>query len=151
MSREDRARAALSYLEDRRQEIVDFTCQLVATSSQNPPGDERAVTDVILARMKELGLEGAEIAARQPERPNIVYRQRGRVGSPCLLLNGHTDTKPVGEADRKLWKTDPLSPTLVEGRLYGLGSTDMKGGLAAMVYSAAALRALPNPQVAICC
>jgi len=145
MERQDSVQAVLNYLEGRRDEIIDFTCQLVATPSKNPPGDERAVTEVLLTRMKALGLEGAEVVARTPERPNIVYRQRGTRGTPRLILNGHTDTKPVGEQDRKLWQTDPLKPTLVDGKLYGLGSTDMKGGIAAMVYATAALRSLADP------
>jgi acetylornithine deacetylase/succinyl-diaminopimelate desuccinylase-like protein len=145
MEKADRVEAVSNYLETRRQEMVDFVCELVATPSMNPPGDERAVTERILARMNVLGLEGAELLARAPERPNVVYRQEGKRGSPRLIFNGHTDTKPVGEQDGKLWRTDPLKPTIVDGKLYGLGSTDMKGGLAAMVYAAAALRALPDP------
>lgn len=145
MEKEDRAKAVLNYLEARREEVIDFACQLVATPSINPPGDERAVAEVVLAKMKELGLEGVEVMAKVPERPNLVYRQRGKRGSPRLILNGHLDTKPVGEEDRKLWKTDPLKPTIVDGRLYGLGSTDMKGGVAAMVYATAALHSLAHP------
>jgi acetylornithine deacetylase/succinyl-diaminopimelate desuccinylase-like protein len=145
MGQKDRAQAVLDYLEARREEIIDFTCQLVATPSINPPGDERAVTEVALAKMKALGLEGAEVLARAPERPNVIYRQRGKSGSPRLIFNGHTDTKPVGEEDRKLWHTDPLKPTIIDGKLYGLGSADMKGGLAAMVYATAALHALADP------
>jgi acetylornithine deacetylase len=95
--------------------------------------------------MGRLGLEGAQVLARAPERPNVVYQQRGRSGTPRLIFNGHTDTKPVGEEDRKLWHTDPLVPTIVDGRLYGLGATDMKGGIAAMIYAAAALRSLAEP------
>ena len=145
MGQKDRAQAILDYLEARREEMIDFACQLIATPSINPPGDERAVTQVALAKMKELGLEGAEVLARTPERPNIIYRQRGKSGSPRLIFNGHTDTKPVGEEDRKLWQTDPLKPTIIDGKIYGLGSTDMKGGVTAMVYAAAALHSLADP------
>jgi acetylornithine deacetylase/succinyl-diaminopimelate desuccinylase-like protein len=144
MEKADKAEAVLDYLEARREEMIDFACQLIATPSINPPGDEREVTKVILAKMEELDLEGAEVLAKTPERPNIIYRQRGKRGSPRLILNGHTDTKPVGEEDRKLWKTDPLKPTIVDGKIYGLGATDMKGGIAAMVYAAAALHFLPD-------
>lgn len=144
MTRQECAEAVLRYLQDREEQIVDFACQLVAAPSPNPPGDERAVTAAILSKMAELGLKGAEVVARAPERPNIVYRQSGRTGSPRLILNGHTDTKPVGEEDRKLWQTDPLEPTIVDGKLYGLGATDMKGAVAAMVYAAAALNTLPE-------
>lgn len=137
--------AVLAYLEDHEQEMVDFAGELVATPSPNPPGDERAVADAVLSRMTRLGLKGAEVAAREPARPNIVYRQSGHTGSPRLLLNGHLDTKPVGLEDRKLWNTDPLVPTIIDGKLYGLGSADMKGGIAAIVYAAAAINSLDQP------
>ena len=145
MEQTDKAKAALWYLEARQEEMIDFASQLITIPSMNPPGDEGAVTGVILAKMNELGLEGAEVLARAPERPNIIYRQRGKIGSPRLILNGHTDTKPVTEDARKLWQTDPLRPTIIDGKLYGLGATDMKGGIAAMVYTAAALNSLDDP------
>lgn len=145
MGTEERSEAVLGYLEDRRKELLDFACRLVATRSINPPGDERAVVDVIRSQMQTLGLEGVEVVGRTPERPNLIYRQRGKKGSPRLILNGHTDTKPVGEEDRRLWRTEPLKPTILDGRLYGLGSTDMKGAVAAMVYAAGALHALKDP------
>jgi acetylornithine deacetylase len=140
-----RQEAVLQYLRDREQETIDLLCDLVATSSANPPGDERAVTDLLLDRMDRLGLKGARALAREPERPNLLYEQPGAKGSPRLIFNGHTDTKPVGEEDRKLWRTDPMVPTLVDGKIYGLGTSDMKGGIAAMVYATAALRSLAEP------
>lgn len=145
MATVDPAEAVLRYLEERRQEIIQFTAELVATPSPNPPGDERAVARLIQDRMQKLGLAGAEVRARAPERPNLLYCQPGWAGTPRLILNGHMDTKPVGDEDRKLWRTDPLCPTIVGDKLYGLGAADMKGGLAAILYAAAALRALDRP------
>lgn len=130
----------LSFLDDRRAELIDFTCQLVATPSMNPPGDERAVAAVVKKRLQDLGLEDTRLVAKREERPNVLCRLRGSGGSPVLLFNGHIDTKPVGEDARDAWETDPLIPTIIDGKLYGLGSTDMKGGVAAMVYAAGALR-----------
>jgi acetylornithine deacetylase len=63
----------------------------------------------------------------------------GAGGGPTLMLNGHLDTKPVGEA-RAQWRTDPLRAETVDGHLHGLGSADMKGAVAAMTIAAAALR-----------
>jgi acetylornithine deacetylase/succinyl-diaminopimelate desuccinylase-like protein len=62
----------------------------------------------------------------------IVRLDAARPG-PHLALCGHLDTKPVGE-----WNTDPFAPTIEGDRLYGLGSTDMKGAVAAMVLAGAA-------------
>jgi len=128
----------LQWLDRHRPELLAFAAKLVATPSPNPPGDERAVVRVLLAEMERLGLAGAEIAAKEPHRPNVIYRLRGRQTGPVFMLCGHSDTKPVG--DRTQWHTDPLQPQVREGKLYGLGATDMKGAVAAMVYAAAALK-----------
>ncbi|MBW3632343.1 MAG: M20 family metallopeptidase [Chloroflexi bacterium] len=140
-----RADQVLAYLEARRQEIIDFTAALVATPSMNPPGNERAVADLLQERAACLGLPPAEVISAEPHRPNLLFRLRGQTGRPVLLMNGHMDTKPVTAADRPLWETDPLQPIVRDGRLYGLGSTDMKGGLAAITYAAGALAAVTPP------
>lgn len=142
MASEDSITAVVSYLEARREQIQDFACHLIATPSANPPGNERMVSEVILRKMDELGLAGTQVVARSPERPNLIYRQQGNRGSPSLILNAHMDTKPVGEEDRKLWQTDPLKPTVRDGKIFGLGSGDDKGSIAAIVYAAAALNTL---------
>ena len=79
-----------------------------------------------------------------PERPNLITRVKGGGGGPTLMLNGHLDTKPVGDS-AALWRSDPLVPELSNGRIYGLGTSDMKGAVAAMVFAAAALRSTGTP------
>lgn len=129
----------LKWIDRHRQQLCQFAADLVATPSPNPPGDERAVVAVILAEMEKLGLSGAQIAARHPHRPNLIYRLRGAHPGPVLMLCGHSDTKPVGDASQ--WLSDPLRPVVKSGKLFGLGATDMKGAVAAMVYATAALKA----------
>lgn len=145
MDAEAQVGQVLSFLDARREELINFACELVATPSMNPPGDERAVAAVLTERLRVLGLDDARLVAKREERPNVLCRLKGATGSPVLLFNGHIDTKPVGEEARAAWETDPLEPTIIDGKLYGLGSTDMKGGVAAMVYAAGALRAVGVP------
>jgi len=142
---EPRATAVLDYIEAQRDALIQLACDLVATPSINPPGSEQAVAALLQQRMAALGLPPSEVVAAEPQRPNLVVRLRGTGGGPTLLLNGHSDTKPVSATDRVLWRTDPLEPTIRDGQLYGLGATDMKGGVAAMVYAAAALARLDPP------
>lgn len=133
----------LDWIETRRDELLAFACDLVATPSPNLPGDERAVAERIRAEMRRLGLLDVETIAREPDRPNIICRVKGKSPGPTLMLCGHSDTKPVG--DRSKWDTDPFTPVIRDGKLYGLGATDMKGAVAAMVYAAAALQQSEQP------
>jgi acetylornithine deacetylase/succinyl-diaminopimelate desuccinylase family protein len=130
-----------AFLEARGAELIDFACELVATPSPNPPGGERAVAEALAARLRALGIDDIRLVGREPERPNLVARVPGTGGGPVLVLNGHTDTRPPG--DLAAWRTDPYTPTISDGRLYGLGAVDMKGAVAAIVYAAAALAAAP--------
>jgi acetylornithine deacetylase len=63
-------------------------------------------------------------------RPNVLARRKGRGGGKSLLLSGHIDTVPLGVQP---WKHDPFRATIEKGRLYGLGSYDMKSGIAVML------------------
>lgn len=118
-------------------DIVDFAAKLIAVPSENPPGDERAIASAIARESASLGLPAPVVVAREPHRPNLLFRiDCGRPG-PCLMYNGHMDTKPVG--DRSKWQTDPFEPVVRDGMLYGLGAADMKGGVAALLYAATAI------------
>ncbi len=133
--------ALLAFLSEREDELVEFARLLVATPSVNPPGDERAVAALVRERLAALGVTEVEQHAAAEGRPNVLARVAGSAGGPTLLLCGHLDTKPAGDLDA--WQTDPWDPVLRDGELIGLGSGDMKGAVAAMVYAAGALAAVP--------
>lgn len=130
-------RRILAFLAEREPEILEFARDLIRTPSPNPPGDERAVADLVTARLRELGVTEVERLGARPERPNLVVRLRGSGEGPKLMLSGHLDTKPPGDLDA--WETDPWDPVLRNGELVGLGSGDMKAAVAAMVYTLAAV------------
>jgi acetylornithine deacetylase/succinyl-diaminopimelate desuccinylase-like protein len=136
-------RALLAYLEEREDELLEFARELIATPSMNPPGDERAVAELVRERLVSLGIADIEVAAAAEERPNLIARVAGEGAGPTLILNGHLDTKPAG--DLEAWETDPWDPVVRDGELYGLGSGDMKAADAAMVYAAAALANAARP------
>jgi acetylornithine deacetylase/succinyl-diaminopimelate desuccinylase-like protein len=129
-----------TFLDDTRDQLTQLIIDLVSIDSQIPPySDERKIAAFLSETISGLGLGDTEVIAAAPDRPNLITRVRGSGGGPTLMLNGHLDTKPVGDA-RVLWRSDPLVPELRDGRLYGLGTSDMKGAVAAMVFAAAALR-----------
>jgi acetylornithine deacetylase/succinyl-diaminopimelate desuccinylase-like protein len=125
------------FLTEREGEVIALTSALVAAPSPNLPGDETAPAAVIERALAHYGLPAPRVLAEQPHRPNLVVRIDGARPGPHLALCGHLDTKPVGEAAAE-WRTDPFSPTIEGNRLFGLGSTDMKGACAAMVLAGAA-------------
>lgn len=133
----NRTETILQFLKDREDALLQFTRDLVVTVSWTPPGDERAVVERIQQEFETLKLGRAEIIAQKAERPNLSLKLRGASPGPKLIFSGHMDTKPPG--NRAEWKHDPHDPVVSGGRLHGLGSGDMKSGIAAMVYATAAL------------
>ena len=131
------AERVLAFLSCTEADQLAFARELVATPSPNPPGDERAVAELVRSRLGELGIVGVTTVCAQPSRPNLLVRIPAREAGRTLILSGHIDTKPPG--DRSKWRTDPWDPVIADGELHGLGSGDMKGAVAAMVYAAAAL------------
>ncbi|MEN3186142.1 MAG: M20 family metallopeptidase [Atribacterota bacterium] len=78
----------------------------------------------------QISVEWQEV---ESNRANLVAEVKGTLGEgPCLLLNGHMDTVPIGSG----WKYPPLGGEIANNRLYGRGACDMKGALAAMMYTA---------------
>ncbi len=83
-----------------------------------------------------------EYVAEEPPfvgRPNVVGILKGTGGGRSIAINGHIDVVPAG--DETAWTYPPFSATRVDGRIYGRGSTDMKGGLIAGIGAIRAIRA----------
>lgn len=114
--------------------LVELTRSLLRATGQNPPGEEAATVAALGAAAAELGLDVCETTVR-PGRNNLRITLAGGPG-PGLLLLGHTDVVPVGEG----WTKDPFGGAVENGRIYGRGASDMKGGLAASLAAMAALR-----------
>ena len=110
---------------------------LVAVDSVNPslvPGGagEAGIAAVLAGELRASGLD-VEIAEASPGRPNVVGILEAHAPGRALMLCGHMDT--VGVTGMKA----PFDPVVRDGRLYGRGAQDMKGGLAAMLGAARAV------------
>jgi acetylornithine deacetylase len=128
---------ALEFLGETEAEQLAFAKELIRTPSPNPPGDERAVANLVTAKLAELGVTDVRSVAAEETRPNLIVRIAGTKPGRNLMLSGHLDTKPAG--DMSAWKTDPWDPVEQGDQLTGLGSGDMKAAVAAMVYAGAAV------------
>ncbi|GII87025.1 peptidase [Sphaerisporangium siamense] len=112
-----------------REDLVALCGRLVAAPSVNPPGDTRAVADVVAGYLREHGCE-PDLLRVDPVMPNVVSRIEGTGPGPHLVLNVHMDTMDPG--DESLWSVPVHEMTREDGRLYGLGMGNMKGAVAAM-------------------
>ncbi|HTB43147.1 MAG TPA: M20/M25/M40 family metallo-hydrolase [Acetobacteraceae bacterium] len=118
--------------------VVVIAQRLIAAASPNPPGDTRAAAEVAAALLR-LMIPGVELALHDRGQGvvNLVARVHGNGPGRRIVLNGHLDTYPVNEA--LPWTVDPLGGLVRDGRLYGRGAADMKGGIAASIAALAAL------------
>jgi len=119
--------------------IASTLADLVRTRSINPafadgePSDEREIATRLGTMMGALGMEATEYEP-EPGRVSVVGRLPGSGGGRSLLLYGHVDT--VGVAAMP----EPFSATIRDGKLYGRGAYDMKGGVTACLATVKALR-----------
>ena len=108
-------------------DVVELTRELVEIRTVNPPGDEEKAASLLAARLEAAGFSVASYEFA-PGRTSLVARLPG--DGPSLCLTGHLDTVPLGRAD---WSVDPFSGETDGDRLFGRGTSDMKGGTAAIV------------------
>jgi acetylornithine deacetylase len=115
--------------------VAELVCGLVGIDSVNPdlvPGGlgEAEIAAFVAAWLERAGLD-VSVEEAAPGRPNVVARAAGSGGGRSLLLNAHMDVVGVEGM------TDPFSPRIEAGRVYGRGGYDMKGGLAAIMLAGA--------------
>ncbi len=130
-----------------RDEIVDFTKQLISMKTENPPGTSyRECINIIESKLKEVDLNYEIIEVLNPPKQKERHSNEKRKLHPryCLLsfhgegnrilyFHGHYDVVPA-ENEKQFY------PYIEEGKLYGRGSSDMKGGLASMIYAIKAIK-----------
>ena len=112
-------------------DVVDLTRRLIAFDTINPPGAE-AEAMAFCAALLEAGGFTYRLVPQGPGRSNLVA-EKGTGAGRALAFTGHLDTVPLGAAP---WRHPPHAGVIEEGRLYGRGSTDMKGGVAAFIVAA---------------
>ncbi len=131
----------LHWLDSERDRQIEFLQAFTRIDTCNPPGDTRVAADFF---RKFLDGEGIAHRTEAPQEafPNLVTSFAGAKSGRHLVLNGHLDVFPIG--DRSVWKRDPLSGDIVDGRVDGRGTVDMKGGTTALLFVYAYLHRLRN-------
>jgi succinyl-diaminopimelate desuccinylase len=127
----------LDAVAQRREALVALTQDLIRIPSVNPPGRHyREVCDLLAQRLRAQGFvtdliraEGAPGDSDRHPRWNLVAQRQGTRPGECVHFNSHLDVVEVGHG----WTTDPFGGEVRDGRVYGRGACDMKGGLAASV------------------
>ncbi len=141
-----RVRAGVAAVEE---EMVAFLQGLVGIPTENPPGRDYPVCAAYLGQwLERLGYaveyptvphERLDLLAPHGEglpRVNVVARLPGVTPRPVLHFNGHFDVVPAGDG----WSLDPFGGVMSDGRIFGRGVSDMKGGIAAQVYAVEVVR-----------
>lgn len=129
-------------VDQRKDDLVSLTQDLIRIPTLNPPGEHyHDICAFIEARLKRSGFSTEMIRAKdavgdsdQFPRWNLVARRDGSRAGDCVHFNSHHDVVAVGTG----WSVDPFAAECRDGRIYGRGACDMKGGLAASIIAAEA-------------
>ena len=130
-------------IDSKREELVSFTQELVSIPTINPPGEDYLKCAELLGnRLAKSGFsllyERAKNTPGDTERyprHNVIARIEGKQSGPCVHFNGHLDVVVTGSG----WTVDPFEGLVREGKIYGRGTCDMKGGLASAVIAMEAI------------
>ncbi|WP_058484978.1 YgeY family selenium metabolism-linked hydrolase [Defluviitalea phaphyphila] len=112
----------------RKEEVVELCKKLISQKSYS--GEEKNVIDILKSFMIKKGFDEIII----DDYGSIIGKISGKLPGKKILFDGHVDTVPVEEENK--WEHDPFNPEIIDGKLYGRGSSDMKGAVAAFVSAA---------------
>lgn len=145
-------------IDDRSAEMADLVMRLVRIRSESPPGDSYVtLVELLREQVESMGFSGERVDVPESvvdercrryhprltgPRANLVAR-RPVAGAPGMVFYTHIDTVPAG--NRALWSHDPFDPHEADGYLYGRGTADSKGGIAALLAAFRALHDLDVP------
>jgi acetylornithine deacetylase/succinyl-diaminopimelate desuccinylase-like protein len=125
--------------------LTQLLADLIRLPSVSAPGYEKATVrqaaETIVAMLDEAGYQGAQLLDVDGGNPAVFAEIPGPEGAPTLLLYAHYDVQPPGPATE--WDTDPFEPVERDGRLYGRGSADDKGGMVMHLGAVAAHKGKP--------
>ncbi len=118
-----------SFVHDKKSEIINNLIKLIRAKTVNPPGDTTEGISVISEILDEYGI-GYRVVEPEKGKQSLIAEIGKGLGN-SIILNGHIDVVPVSSN----WDFDPFEGRIIDGKLYGRGSSDMKSGVIAILYS----------------
>ena len=113
--------------------------ELIRVNTSNPPGNEKALDELLASKFKPLGFEVEIIPTPDPVKAHFIARLKGDGSAKPILIAAHADVVGV---ERDKWTFDPFAGTIKDGFVYGRGALDFKGGMA--VFAEAVMRLAQN-------
>jgi len=133
-----------------KKELIELCQKLVQTPSINGKNKEIDIANIIVDFVRKYGLD-YEVLALEPERPCVLVKYGPKTPAGLLFI-AHMDTVPIGISNE--WNYPPFGGEIVNGRLYGRGAADNKGGLVAAISALIMLKAnnvkLEKPVLLVC-
>lgn len=130
----------INQVDSRQEELIELLSTLIRFETPAPPARNTAENQQFIAKyLEELGFT-TDTWDVYPGDPNVVGVLEGSNSEQykSLILNGHVDVAEVREDEE--WLTNPFDPVIVDGRIVGRGSSDMKGGIAGVLFALKLLR-----------
>ncbi|MFJ7696732.1 M20 family metallopeptidase [Lysinibacillus fusiformis] len=113
-----------------KERVVNLLRCLVQINTVNPPGNEKELASLLDVFVKDFGLETKIIESLENRSTIVIYLRGKNKNAKKLYFSGHLDTVPIGEDE---WDYDPFEARVENGLIYGRGTCDMKGGVAALI------------------
>ena len=109
---------------------IDILKDLISIPSQIDINKEKNIVDYLINLLYKYNFD-VKTYEYSKDRPNIVATYKFDVEGPIIIFNGHMDTMPSENGEKvNVWETNPFEATIKDGKIYGLGACDMKGGIA---------------------
>jgi succinyl-diaminopimelate desuccinylase len=113
-------------------DVISLTRKLISYDTINPPGNEAELAEYIGGVLEEHGF-AVDYPLFEKGRLHVIAEKNVESSEYPVVFSGHLDTVPLGAVK---WKRDPFAGEIIDGKIYGRGSSDMKGGVAAMITAA---------------
>ena len=122
---------------DHKEELVSLCQDLIRIKNQSPLDPQEPAVDFVRRYLASHGIDSQRLVAYAGEDYPVIYARIGSDEGFHVVLNGHVDVVPVGNLSG--WDFDPFGAEVFDGKIHGRGASDMKCGLAVLLFSMALL------------